>query len=327
MISSASRRGHDGALAWNAWGSSCGRVIAQSGVTRGRRCRLAACVALATIMGCAASASRSAPDDSAGGREQTLAPFASALAGGSESLVLFESALVDLTYPFDAGTVYWPTSTPFRLRRVARGRTAAGYWYAANDFSAAEHGGTHLDAPIHFHENGWTTEQVPLGRLAGPAVVIDIRARARDDADAELTVADLDAWERAHGRIPDGAIVLLHSGWGARWPDAARYLGSSARGRATALRFPGFSRAGAEFLVRERSIDAVGTDTASIDPGRSRDFIAHRVFAAANVPALENVANLDRLPAAGAVLIALPMKIAGGTGGPVRVVAVLPDAR
>jgi kynurenine formamidase len=272
---------------------------------------LAVCVAV-TMTGCAAT-SRTAPGGAAVASEHACA--------------YPEPALVDLTYPFDARTVYWPTSTPFRLRRVARGRTGAGYWYAANDFSAAEHGGTHLDAPIHFAENAWTTDQVPLGRLIGPAAVIDIRARAQDDADAELTVADLEAWERENGRIPPGAIVLLYSGWGARWPDAARYLGSSARGSAANLHFPGFSRAGAEFLTRERSIDAVGTDTASIDPGRSRDFLAHRIFAAANVPALENVANLDRLPPAGAVVIALPMKIGGGTGGPVRVMAVLSDAR
>jgi kynurenine formamidase len=288
-------------------GEVCGVMTTTGAVWR----LLAVCVAVA-MLGCAA-ASRTAPRSSA--------------AASEGACTYAEPALVDLTYPFDARTVYWPTSTPFRLRRVARGQTGAGYWYAANDFSAAEHGGTHLDAPIHFAENGWTTDQVPLGRLIGPAAVIDIRARARDDADAELTVADIEAWERAHGRIPPGTIVFLHSGWGAHWPDAARYLGSSAKGTAARLRFPGFSRAGAEFLVRERSIDAVGTDTASIDPGRSRDFLAHRIFAAANVPALENVANLDRLPPAGAVIIALPMKIGGGTGGPVRVMAVLPDAR
>jgi kynurenine formamidase len=239
---------------------------------------------------------------------------------------LAETRIVDLTYAFDERTIYWPTSTPFALHRVAEGRTAQGYWYAANDFSTAEHGGTHLDAPIHFDENGWTTDQVPLDRLVGPAIVVDIRGRALRDPDAELTVADLEAWERDHGRIPAGAIVLLYSGWGARWPDAERYLGSSVRGAAADLHFPGFSAAAAELLVGRRDIDAVGTDTASIDPGRSRDFAAHRVFAGANVPVLENVANVDRLPPTGAVLVALPMKIGGGTGGPVRVMAVLPEA-
>jgi kynurenine formamidase len=268
---------------------------------------------LATALGCAASASRSASEISAGAAARAF-PYS-------------DAALVDLTHPFDARTVYWPTSAPFRLKRVARGRTAGGYWYAANDFCAAEHGGTHLDAPIHFDENGWTVDRVPLSRLIGPAVVVDIRARARDDADAELTVGDLEAWERAHGPMPAGAVVLLYSGWGAHWPDPARYLGSSVRGRVADLHFPGFSWDAAEFLVEERNVDAVGTDTASIDPGRSRDFIAHRIFAAANVPALENLAGLERLPPAGALVIALPMKIGGGTGGPVRVLAMLPAAR
>jgi kynurenine formamidase len=234
--------------------------------------------------------------------------------------------VVDLTYPFDEQTVYWPTARPFRLDVVARGETASGFWYAANEFQAAEHGGTHIDAPVHFAAGGWTTAEVPLPRLAGPAVVVDISARARLDADAELAVDDVLLWEERHGAMPAGAIVLMRSGWGSRWPDRARYLGSDVSGDASRLRFPGFSRGAAEFLVRERAIDAVGTDTASIDPGRSRDFPAHRIFAAANVPVLENLAALDRLPARGATLIALPMKIAGGTGGPTRVIAVLPES-
>jgi kynurenine formamidase len=235
-----------------------------------------------------------------------------------------EGRVVDLTYPFDARTVYWPTATPFRMNEVARGRTEGGYWYAANEFCTAEHGGTHLDAPIHFAEKGWSADQIPVARLIGSAVVVDIRSRAAVNSDAELTVEDLATWERVHGRIPAGAIVVLYAGWGARWPDRARYLGSAEPRDTTNLHFPGFSRSAAEFLVREREIDAVGTDTASIDPGPSRDFAAHRVFGAANVPALENLAALERLPAAGATLVALPMKIGGGTGGPARVVAILP---
>ncbi len=283
-----------------------------------RRSVLAASAALGGLLVFAAGACR------CGGASATAV---GQLGAASAPLAVLDdpSRVIDLTYPFDEQTVYWPTATPFRLDVVARGETAAGFWYAANEFRAAEHGGTHLDAPVHFAEHGWTTAEVPLGRLAGPAVVVDISDRARLDADAELAVGDILAWERRYGHIPPGAIVLLRSGWGARWPDRTHYLGSDVRGDATGLHFPGFSHGAAEFLVQERAIDAVGTDTASIDPGRSRDFAAHRVFAAANVPVLENLAALDRLPAAGATLIALPMKIAGGTGGPVRVIAVLPD--
>jgi kynurenine formamidase len=236
------------------------------------------------------------------------------------------SRVIDLTYSFDEHTVYWPTATPFRLDVVARGETAGGFWYATNEFRAAEHGGTHLDAPVHFAEHGVASAEVPLARLVGPAVVVDISERARANADTELVVDDVLLWEERHGAMPAGAIVLLRSGWGSRWPDRARYLGSDVRGDASGLHFPGFSRGAAEFLVRERAIDAVGTDTASIDPGRSRDFPAHRIFAAEGVPVLENLAALDRLPARGATVIALPMKIAGGSGGPTRVIAVLPEA-
>lgn len=237
---------------------------------------------------------------------------------------MVQGRIVDLTYPFDSRTVYWPTSTPFQLARVARGTTDGGFWYAANDFCAAEHGGTHLDAPVHFAEDGWTLAEVPIERLVGLAAVVDIRSRASADADAELRVDDLLGWEARHGEIRPGAIVLLYSGWGTRWPDRGRYLGSAVPGDTAHLHFPGFSAAAAEFLVRERAVGAVGTDTASIDPGQSHDFLAHRVFAAANVPMLENLAFLHRLPPVGATLIALPIKIANGTGGPARVIAILP---
>jgi kynurenine formamidase len=279
-------------------------AVASGRLRIGRRCGLVAVGII--VLGCG---SRAAPGPS--------------LAGGPMPEA---ERVVDLTHPFDSETIYWPTATPFRLTTVARGETSGGYWYAANDFVAAEHGGTHLDAPIHFAEHGWSTEEIPLDRLMGPAVVVDISERAGGDPDAELLVSDLNAWEARHGRIPAGAIVLLHSGWGARWPDRRRYLGTAEPGDTSGLRFPGFSERAARFLVEERVIDAVGTDTASIDPGRSRDFGAHRVLAARNVPVLENVAHLERLPPRGAEIIALPMKIRGGTGGPVRIVAILPAA-
>jgi kynurenine formamidase len=252
------------------------------------------------------------------------APHGSTPLGARGLGAIDDDRIVDLTYTFDSRTVYWPTSTPFRLETVARGRRPQGYWYAANDFSAAEHGGTHLDAPNHFAEGEWAADEIPLGRLIGPAVVVDIRERARTDRDAELTIGDIARWEKQHGRIPRGAIVLLYSGWGERWPDRARYLGSDVPGDTDDLHFPGFGAAAAEFLVTERAVDAVGTDTASIDPGQSTDFMAHRVFGTAGVPALENLAALDQLPPSGATLLALPMKIGGGTGGPARVIAVLP---
>jgi kynurenine formamidase len=231
--------------------------------------------------------------------------------------------VIDLTYGFDDQTIYWPTNKSFRWERKDWGTAAGGYWYASADFSASEHGGTHIDAPIHFGAGRQTVDQIPLERLIGPAVVIDVRAQCLDP-DYELRIEDLLAWEAKHSRMPEGAIVLMWTGWGQHWPDRKRYLGSETPDVPTSLHFPGFSSAAAEFLIMQRAIRGVGIDTASIDPGRSRDFAAHRVLNGADVYALENVAALSRLPPRGATIVALPVKITGGTGGPVRIIAFLP---
>lgn len=235
-----------------------------------------------------------------------------------------ERKLVDLTYPFDERTISWPTNKPFQREKTDWGTAAGGYWYASANFAMSEHGGTHIDAPIHFGKGQSAVDEIPIARLVGPAVVVDVTQAAARDRDYRLTVEDLKAWEGRYGRIPEGAIVLMYSGWGRYWPDKERYLGSDTPSDPKTLHFPGFSRAAAEFLVQERAIDGVGIDTPSIDHGPSRDFIAHQILNGANRYALENVANLDELPPKGATLIALPMKIKGGTGGPVRVIAVLP---
>lgn len=235
-----------------------------------------------------------------------------------------ESKVIDLTYAFDEHTIYWPTAKPFQMETVSFAKTAGGFWYAANNICLAEHGGTHMDAPIHFAEGKHAADEVPVQQLIGPAVVIDVRIQAAKDADYRLSVADLETWEKQHGQIPQGAMVLMLSGWGARWPDKKRYLGTDKPGDVENLHFPGFSREAAEFLVSQREIDAIGVDTPSIDYGQSKDFIVHQIINGANKPGLENVAHLDKLPATGATVIALPMKIAKGSGGPVRIIALLP---
>ncbi|HJR53048.1 MAG TPA: cyclase family protein [Gemmatimonadota bacterium] len=237
-----------------------------------------------------------------------------------------DNEIVDLTHAFGESTLYWPTAEPFALEVVSEGETAAG-WYAAKSFCAAEHGGTHLDAPIHFAEGARTSAEIPLEDLIGDAVVVDVTDAAAADRDLAIGVDAFESWESAHGPIPARAIVLLRTGWGERWPDAERYLGTAARGQEAVsdLHFPGLSEAGAAWLV-ERGIRAVGIDTASIDRGQSTEFRAHRVLAAANVPIFENVASLDRVAVRGATVVALPMKIAGGTGGPLRIVAIQPGS-
>ncbi|MCP5114063.1 MAG: cyclase family protein [bacterium] len=235
-----------------------------------------------------------------------------------------EDRLVDLTYTFDEHTIYWPTDKHFEWNQTSAGITPGGYWYASATYGASEHGGTHLDSPVHFSEGKLTTEQIPIKRLIGPAVVVDIRPACSANRDYQLTAADLEAWEQRHGRIPSRVIVLVHTGWGRFWPDKKSYLGSDTPGDASNLHFPGISEAAARLLV-ERRVDGVGIDTASLDHGPSQQFEAHQVLTGANIYGLENVARLERLPATGATLIALPMKIKGGTGGPVRLIALLPN--
>lgn len=240
--------------------------------------------------------------------------------------LLADSELVDLTHAFGAETIVWPTSKPFRLETVADGITPGGYYYAANDVFTSEHGGTHLDAPVHFAQGRQTADQVPLSRLIGGAAVVDVTRQAEADPDYVVTVADLEAWETAHGRLAPRTIVLLRTGFSSRWPDAARYLGTAERGAdaVAQLRFPGLHPDAAAWMVEERDVSAVGIDTASIDRGQSTTFDAHRVLAAADVPIFENLTRLDALPARGALVVALPMKLAGGSGGPLRAVALVP---
>ena len=232
--------------------------------------------------------------------------------------------VIDLSHTFGPDTVYWPTAEPFKLRRVAYGRTERGYWYVANNLSMAEHGGTHMDAPVHFAEGKIAAAEVPLANCIGPAVVIDVSQQAARDADYRLSVEDVRQWERRHGRLPRGAIVVMNSGWSRRWPDKKRYLGTDKPLDVANLHFPGFSEEAVEFLVRERDVAALAVDTPSIDYGQSRDFEAHQVLGAADKPAFENVANVDRLPPTGATFVALPLKIQDGSGGPARIIAVLP---
>lgn len=231
---------------------------------------------------------------------------------------------IDLTHEFSPETIYWPTAKPFDLEVVSAERTPAGYYYAANNFTAAEHGGTHLDAPVHFAEGKWTTDQIPLDRLIGEAVVVDVRAAADTNPDYRIDVAALGAWESGR-EMPESTIVLFRTGWSRRWPDRAAYLGTAKTGPGAVaqLHFPGIDSAAARWLV-ERTVRAVGIDTPSIDPGQSQSFPTHQILSAANIPAFENLANLEQLPPTGSFVVALPMKIRGGSGGPLRIVALIP---
>ena len=233
--------------------------------------------------------------------------------------------VVDLSHAYDEQTVYWPTAEGFKLDKVAEGMTPQGYYYAANNFSTAEHGGTHLDAPVHFAAGRHTVDEIPLEQLMGSGVVVDVADKCAADRDYQVTAEDFQRWEAAHGQLPAGSIVLLRTGFGRFWPDRERYLGTAERGAAAVARlhFPGLAPGAARWLVSSRSIKAVGLDTPSIDYGQSKLFESHRVLFERNVPAFENLANLDRLPATGFSVVALPMKIKGGSGGPLRAAAIV----
>jgi kynurenine formamidase len=250
---------------------------------------------------------------------------AAAPAAPTPAFDLERLGVVDLTHDFDERTLYWPTSpSRFERKSLHHGMTEAGYFYSAGAVCSPEHGGTHLDAPIHFAEGRSTLDKVPLSRLVAPAIVLDVAGAAAADPDYRLTLADVQAWEKVHGEIPPGVVALLRTGWSGRWPDAKRYLGDDTPGDASRLHFPSYGVEAARYLVLTRGVAALGVDTASIDHGPSRDFPVHRVAAEADVPGLENLVDLESVPPRGALVVALPMKIAGGSGGPLRIIALVP---
>ena len=237
-----------------------------------------------------------------------------------------QSRIVDLTHSFGSDTIVWPTEQDFKLTIQHAEDTAGGYYYSSNHVEMPEHGGTHIDAPIHFSRGKQTLDQVPMERLIGTGVRIDVTRQCARDRDYRVAISDFERWEAEHGRIPNGAIVLLNTGFTRFWPTRKDYLGTELRGQegVRALRFPGLHPDAAAWLVRERQVKAVGIDTASIDYGQSTKFETHVALLSQSVPVFENLAELRNLPARGFDVIALPMKIAGGTGGPLRIIAVVP---
>lgn len=268
-------------------------------------------ILVATTLACSAPGSNSAP-------APTQAPAPGQLFPSGE--------LVDLSHAYTSDAIFWPTAATFRLEKVADGVTPAGYYYASNNFFTSEHGGTHMDAPVHFAQGRQSADQVPLDRLIGAALVVDVTDASSRNPDYQVTVDDLQKWEQQNGPIPANAIVLIRTGFSRHWPDAAKYLGTAERGEAAVakLHFPGLHPDAAKWLVANRPIKAIGIDTASIDYGQSKLFESHQTLYAQNIPAFENMTSLERLPVKGAYIVALPMKIKGGSGAPLRAIAILP---
>jgi len=259
-----------------------------------------------------------------------LSVFAAGLAQAQSRSAGFPAGIiVDLSYPFDASSVYWPTAETFQLEKDFEGTTEQGYYYSAYRYSAAEHGGTHIDAPVHFAKGRKSVDQISLEQLMGPGIVVDVTSQCDRNPDYLVTESDFKNWEQQHGKIATGTIVLLRTGFGRFYPDRKRYLGTDERGALAVakLHFPGLHPEAARWLTQNRRIKAIGLDTASIDYGQSKLFESHRTLFDNDIPAFENVANLDKLPNRGFSVIALPMKIRSGSGGPLRIIAVIADRR
>ncbi|MGR9106294.1 MAG: cyclase family protein [Gammaproteobacteria bacterium] len=234
---------------------------------------------------------------------------------------------VDLSHSFNEQSVYWPTAKTFKKSTVFDGETEGGWHYSAFDFEAAEHGGTHIDAPIHFAENTATTDQIPIEHLVGAGMVMDLTEKTRENRDYQISVGDIEAWEKQYGEIPERAIVLFNTGYARFYPDRKTYMGTQERGAEAVakLHFPGIHPDAAR-LLSSRNVNAVGLDTPSLDYGQSKDFMSHRILLGRNIPGLENLSRLDHLPPTGSFVIALPMKIEGGSGGPLRIIAFVPES-
>ena len=241
--------------------------------------------------------------------------IAAGFIAGSLALPVFaldisEYQLIDLSHSYNNDTLYWPTApSSFEKKELSFGETADGGFYSAFSICTPEHGGTHLDAPQHFAADGLPTDKVPLEKLIGNAVVIDISEKAAADRNYRLSAEDVRSFEEHHGRINPGDIVLLRADWDQFWPDANAYLGDDTPGDASKLQFPSYGEDAARLLVEEREVAILGVDTASTDYGKSENFIVHRIAAAHSVSNLENLVNLNQLPPIGAVVFAVPMKI------------------
>jgi kynurenine formamidase len=225
--------------------------------------------------------------------------------------------VVDLTHGLREGTPLFPGGVPFSLEPLTQ--LADGYYM--NSFVSGEHTGTHVDAPAHFGKGLPTVDEIPPVRLVSQGIMIDVQAKSAANSDYVLTLLELQDWEKSNGRIPSRSLVILNTGWHQRWDNPDRYLNKDESG---AMHFPGFSADAIRFLLKERDVNGLGTDTASIDPGKATTFEAHKALLLAGRYQVENLDNLSILPVRGFSVIVAPMKISRGSGAPARVLAIVP---
>ena len=228
-------------------------------------------------------------------------------------------AAVDLTHTISEKSPNWEGTqkSPFEAKALG---TFQKDGYFTRTISLPEHFSTHIDAPAHFSANGWTVDQIPPDHLIGPLVVLDITKQVAKNPEYLVSVEDIAAWEQANGHIPPGAIVLARTGWSSSWHSMEQYRNADAKG---VMHFPGFSTDAVKFIVEGRQISGIGIDTLSVDPGASSDYPVHHYGAAHNIYNLENVGYLDEVPPRGAIAVVAPAKLEGGSGGPVRILALI----
>ena len=235
-----------------------------------------------------------------------------------DALFSGELEVIDLTHAMSGSMPAWGGANPFRHDTLSAHSDGAPSMAA---YFTPEHHGTHLDAPVHGAQGAASVDDLDATDLFGPVAVIDVSDKCAADPDYTLTRQDILDWEAAHGLLPEGVVVLMNSGWAARWSDPEAYFNRDASGQ---MHFPGFSVDAAEFLVGERNIRGIGIDDPSVDPGDADGFPVHGIVNPSGAYHLENVADLSNVPASGAYLIVAPVKINGGSGGQVRIFAVLP---
>src|ERR1700722_14730929 len=229
-----------------------------------------------------------------------------------------KTRVLDLSYAINDKLVPWPGDEKYFEAKINATVEKNGYF--TRSFWMLEHYGTNLDAPGHLPPGKARVDKIPPNKFFVPAVLLEVRDEAAKDADYRLPVSKIEKWEHAHGRIPPGAIVLLRTGWASRWPNIQKYRNQDQQGK---MHFPGYSVEAAKLFI-DRGVSGLGCDTLSADYGASEDFSVHHLALGAGLYHLENLSDLSAVPEAGAFLVVAPIKLEGGSGGPVRVFALLP---
>lgn len=221
--------------------------------------------------------------------------------------------VVDLTHSLPASGFEKPRKSGYRLETVALSERISSS-------ASSEQFATRIEAPALLGRGMWTVDQIPAGRLIGPLVVLDVSASAKGNADYEISVQDIARWEQDNGQIPLGAVVMARTGWGSRWNSVKNYRNEDAKG---VKHFPGYSEEAARFLAEGRNALGLGIDTANLDRGSARSAAVEQYALIHGLYLLTNVANLERMPANGAVAMVAPAKVAGGATAPVRILALV----